>query len=809
MSDDELVMLKSLIETNPGLEVTPQILLGFIAEKTKHSPPRSPLTSDDVDLPGMARSKIMISRAIPPVMILVALPIGLARVAVPKAPSPFDTERRQRSTPLHVAPPSSWAKRPPAHRRKSDAGSRSDSESTSPGAFSRSRGPSRSRAPSNPTSPSLESSTFSPVGSPPFGGAASRPHSRARSQPQSHFHNMGYQFGSPGDDRDYALPGEDDTVSDFRGQQGSEKFMQSLSSLPMPKSSPDSDSEEEEESVLGLVMDRSTTSSTTSLEPQDRLDVLQRANTELGRKLMEAERTLQNRLSEHESDLEEMQGRLEEMRSELSATKREEKELRSKERQNITQIAALEGEVAKFTKALELARSTYNSLQRQYQEQCAASEKYRDDLRQREELIRNLREAASLHEVEGFKWIKEHEGYEHRISQLEAELAVAQQAHAQLDEQKQENLLLKETIDRMRFDMDEMRNSATANLVGSGQSSAANTISKSLGAELLGKMGDTWGMEDEDEEVEEENSVEEDDTEGEDFIQTIITRKTRKKIPSRANKIETQTFEEIKEYPIAQHNTIQTDEPAVNVFAVQTDPEPTPLPRVTVEIEIQTDEIEPEISRSPSPQNDESLASSSSTIIPPTPKAQSQLLDHLHPVPIDQPPAYNQINPHEQEEHTPEPLPGGISEGAIEDWKALKDELGLECMVIDKIVESSDKNSSRSSKRFPRRGRFYNIYNTYVYGDKTTPSSSLGVAGQIALYTGAAAIALLAISPFMPYMVYTIPGAANYYDRAAWNSFNTMQPAGEGFAPGGTAAVWTVLGRMGGGAARFARGWPT
>lgn len=63
----------------------------------------------------------------------------------------------------------------------------------------------------------------------------------------------------------------------------------------------------------------------------DRLDVLQRANTELGRKLMEAERTLQHKLSDHESELEDMQGRLEEMRSELSATKREEKELRSKE----------------------------------------------------------------------------------------------------------------------------------------------------------------------------------------------------------------------------------------------------------------------------------------------------------------------------------------------------------------------------------------------------------------------------------------------------------------------------------------------
>lgn len=78
-------------------------------------------------------------------------------------------------------------------------------------------------------------------------------------------------------------------------------------------------------------MERNIFNSNASMEPLERLDALQRQNAELARKCMEAERTLQNRLAEHESELEEMQGRLEEMRSELGATKREEKELRSKE----------------------------------------------------------------------------------------------------------------------------------------------------------------------------------------------------------------------------------------------------------------------------------------------------------------------------------------------------------------------------------------------------------------------------------------------------------------------------------------------
>ena len=70
---------------------------------------------------------------------------------------------------------------------------------------------------------------------------------------------------------------------------------------------------------------------TASLEPLDRLDALQRANVDLNRKCMEAERTLQHKLSEHELELEELQSRLEEVRSELAHTKREEKELRSKD----------------------------------------------------------------------------------------------------------------------------------------------------------------------------------------------------------------------------------------------------------------------------------------------------------------------------------------------------------------------------------------------------------------------------------------------------------------------------------------------
>ena len=140
MTNEEMDLLKMLLASNPGLEVTPQTLITFIAEKTKHSPRNSPNVSpqkDDVDLPErgrtsdedsdedsrQSRSSSRDSRR------TASRPPSVP----PKTPmnSVFDTGKRQRSTPLGGTAPSSWSKRPaPASRRKSVDGGHplSDSE---------------------------------------------------------------------------------------------------------------------------------------------------------------------------------------------------------------------------------------------------------------------------------------------------------------------------------------------------------------------------------------------------------------------------------------------------------------------------------------------------------------------------------------------------------------------------------------------------------------------------------------------------------------------------------------------------------
>lgn len=128
ITDEEEQQLVSLVESNPGLEVTPQILLQFIAMRTTGSPTMQ--NAEGSDERGRLSNRGERDHSSRSSSHSSGTSHGSASRGPPKTPissrtpdSPFDNSRRQRSTPLRD-PPSSWtAKRPaPAHRRKSDAG---------------------------------------------------------------------------------------------------------------------------------------------------------------------------------------------------------------------------------------------------------------------------------------------------------------------------------------------------------------------------------------------------------------------------------------------------------------------------------------------------------------------------------------------------------------------------------------------------------------------------------------------------------------------------------------------------------------
>jgi hypothetical protein len=65
----------------------------------------------------------------------------------------------------------------------------------------------------------------------------------------------------------------------------------------------------------------------------------------------------------------------------------------------------------------------------------------------------------------------------------------------------------------------------------------------------------------------------------------------------------------------------------------------------------------------------------------------------------------------------------GVSAETLEEWRALKAEVGIGCTVIDRALE--DAGNATATPRLQKGNRFYNICNTYVYGGGN------GVAGRL------------------------------------------------------------------------------
>jgi len=116
---------------------------------------------------------------------------------------------------------------------------------------------------------------------------------------------------------------------------------------------------------------------------------------------------------------------------------------------------------------------------------------------------------------------------------LQEELEIARQAHHELEEQKQENLLLKETIDRLRFDLDELRTTHANATNATGVNSNKGSMSRSLANELKAKLEAADEEESDDDEAGGDLSMTSvgtamDSDEDNEYIETIITAQRRR-----------------------------------------------------------------------------------------------------------------------------------------------------------------------------------------------------------------------------------------------------------------------------------------
>ncbi|PBK58599.1 hypothetical protein ARMSODRAFT_1028139 [Armillaria solidipes] len=168
-----------------------------------------------------------------------------------------------------------------------------------------------------------------------------------------------------------------------------------------------------------------------------------RQASDLRRQLSDAEATADTTIVEYECKVEKLSSKIDELQTELNTTKRQETDLRSREKRNMAQISDLEGEVGRLLHSLDVVRASNASVRKLYQEQCHISGKYRDELLRRDQVISALNEASADTMVPNDAILPP------PSLSLQAELALVQ---VHLDEQTQQNLTLEETIDRMQFE---------------------------------------------------------------------------------------------------------------------------------------------------------------------------------------------------------------------------------------------------------------------------------------------------------------------------------------------------------------------
>lgn len=240
-----------------------------------------------------------------------------------------------------------------------------------------------------------------------------------------------------------------------------------------------------------------------------------------------------------------------------------------------------------------------------------------------------------------------------------------------MERQKHENLSLKETIDRLRFEIDELRNSR-AEGTGSTGVSRAGTLAPSLAAEMQQTLLQHAGP----------SGEESGGSTGEgEYVETIITRRMVCVSPYLTYLTPTEYLHTQLPKKPRTSNEVGTL-PVQEIFGDYTD--------------ASTQHDISEFTTEASAQTFESGASSS-------PSSSEAGPSKTHLTPVDAPPSYSRLVEEEARKlgleevakwhsgrQSTDPLPQGISINAVEEWKRLKSELGFSCLAIDEVVQKSE-----------------------------------------------------------------------------------------------------------------------
>ncbi|KAF8322707.1 hypothetical protein DL93DRAFT_2162825 [Clavulina sp. PMI_390] len=517
---------------------------------------------------------------------------------------------------------------------------------------------------------------------------------------------------------------------------------------------------------LGLGLDDSPTKSDAAEKAE-----LEKMNEALRKNILETKRDLEQTMSLHESEVADYQNRIEELKMDLVAVKKEEKELRTKSKTATTQLATLEAAMAHVQRQLDTTCAQYQTVQRQYQEQCAMSESYRNTIRKKDDELRHAETLHAEQAADADRWKQEQDSYEKTITSLQSELQIASEAHHQLQEQKANNLQLKETIDRLRLDLDEIRNVNTPPNPGSNAGTMMLKNKKrmsllTLDQELGGSEDEAQGSVVEGSEVATRADSPLDDAEfsvdDEGFEETIITRRRkaiqRRSLPAKFFNVkqlgEASTQHDPREYTSS--TGVQTTGPRHVSVTTQTSPQASPIRSSLLSSSVSSTQSSRDVFDTTLVEDEEDARSASSTLAMLSPSPNHALRKIAKPLllsGVDLPPSYAHLEaeafdrPHFQRwDPTMSPTPARsslpvpaqlvgstqsspnlpsvaiptlnlpqrtqaeldamsfdeVSREAVERWKILKRELGIEVDVIERALSARHPATPiRSPRKLP------------------------------------------------------------------------------------------------------------
>ncbi|KAH9806691.1 hypothetical protein DFH28DRAFT_1168677 [Melampsora americana] len=202
---------------------------------------------------------------------------------------------------------------------------------------------------------------------------------------------------------------------------------------------------------------------------------------------------LEGKMSEmekiHENELLDLINKMDEIQEDLTARKKGEKELRALESKHRFQLSAADEEVSKLVKELENNQANYHKIKQKYEDCLSELDKHRSQLRSRDEEMRYATQAIQNHESDHRKWESERKFMDEHIQKMTLERNAMQHATKILEEQKQANIELKSTIDRLKHELDEQRTiNSSSSALGSRPNSIAGTVGPSFGDELKKAM---------------------------------------------------------------------------------------------------------------------------------------------------------------------------------------------------------------------------------------------------------------------------------------------------------------------------------